>query len=279
VGFFVADSIELTFPDGTVASFPSGTTGLEVALSIGERLAAAAVVIKLNGEQFDLARPLEEDGSFEVVTDSSEEGRFVIRHSAAHVLAQAVLDQFPGAAYAIGPPIDDGFYYDFDVGRAFTPDDLEALDARVQEIIAEDQPFERQEISRDEGVVLFADQPYKTEIITDGEASQGVGESIVSLYRNNDFVDLRTTPNCNASTAPHGRTKRSSRLIWRAWRRPGSATTASWVSSSTFSHFRRSSAPVSLFGIPKGDWSARLSRTTAATHISRTVTKLSPRLT
>ncbi len=195
----MADSIELTFPDGTVAGFPSGTTGLEVALSIGERLAAAAVVIKLNGEQFDLVRPLEEDGSFEVVTDSSEEGRFVIRHSAAHVLAQAVLDKFPGAAYAIGPPIDDGFYYDFDVGRAFTPEDLEALDARVQEIIAEDQPFERQEISRDEGVALFADQPYKTEIITDGEASQGVGESIVSLYRNNDFVDLCRGPHVRST--------------------------------------------------------------------------------
>ncbi|MEE8491254.1 MAG: TGS domain-containing protein [Acidimicrobiia bacterium] len=195
----MADSIELTFPDGTVAGFPSGTTGLEVALSIGEHLAAAAVVVKLNGEQFDLARPLEEDGSFEVVTDSSEEGRFVIRHSAAHVLAQAVLDKFPGAAYAIGPPIDDGFYYDFDVGRAFTPDDLRALDARVQEIIAEDQPFERQEITRDEGVALFADQPYKTEIITDGEASQGVGESIVSLYRNNDFVDLCRGPHVRST--------------------------------------------------------------------------------
>ena len=168
----MADPIEMTLPDGTVASVPRGTTGLEIAQSIGERLAAAAIVVKVDGEQFDVSRPLEKGGSFEVVTDSSKEGRFVIRHSAAHVLAQAVLDKFPGAAYAIGPPIDDGFYYDFDVGRAFTPDDLDVLDARVQEIIAEDQPFERTEISRDEGAALFADQPYKTEIITKGEATQ-----------------------------------------------------------------------------------------------------------
>ena len=189
----------MTLPDGTVASVPRGTTGLEIAQSIGERLAAAAIVVKVDGEQFDVSRPLEKGGSFEVVTESSKEGRFVIRHSAAHVLAQAVLDKFPGAAYAIGPPIDDGFYYDFDVGRAFTPDDLDVLDARVQEIIAEDQPFERTEISRDEGAALFADQPYKTEIITKGEASQGVGDAVVSLYHNKDFVDLCRGPHVRST--------------------------------------------------------------------------------
>ncbi len=212
----MADSIDFTFPDGSVHSFPSGTTGLEVAESIGPRLAKAAVVVKLDGAQFDLNRPLDAGGSFEVVTGDSEEGRFVIRHSSAHVLAQAVLDTFPGAQFAIGPPITDGFYYDFDIGRPFTPDDIEVLEGRMVEIIAEDQPFEREVIDREKGLELFADQQFKTEIITDGEASQGVGDGVITLYRNRDFIDLCRGPHVRSTGfIPAMKLLRSAGAYWR----------------------------------------------------------------
>ncbi|NNL68833.1 MAG: threonine--tRNA ligase [Acidimicrobiia bacterium] len=191
--------MDLVFPDDSVHSFPPGVTGLEVAESIGSRLAKAAVVVKVDGRQYDLNRPIESGGRFEVVTGDSDEGRFVIRHSAAHVLAQAVLDAFPGAQFAIGPPITDGFYYDFDIGRPFTPEDIEMLDSEMDRIIAEDQPFEREVIEREQGLEMFADQRFKTEIITDGEASQGVGDGIITVYRNHDFVDLCRGPHVRST--------------------------------------------------------------------------------
>jgi threonyl-tRNA synthetase len=195
----VADTIDFTFPDGSVHTFPTGTTGLEIAESIGPRLAKAAVVVKVDGVQFDLNRPLDAGGAFEVVTAASDEGLFVMRHSAAHVLAQAVLTTYPGAQFAIGPPIADGFYYDFDIGRPFTPEDIELLEGKMQTILAEDQPFEREVIDREQGLEMFADQQFKTEIITDGEASQGVGDGVITVYRNHDFVDLCRGPHVRST--------------------------------------------------------------------------------
>ncbi len=186
--------IELTLPDGSHRQVEPGTTGLDVAASIGPRLAAAAVAVKLDGELLDLTRPLDVGGAFEVVTGSTEEGRAVLRHSAAHVLAQAVLDLFEGASFAIGPPIDDGFYYDFDVGRPFTPEDLEDIELRMFEIIEQDQDFVRDEVSRDEALELFADQPFKVEIIESVDTSEGATGAEVTLYRNDGFVDLCRGP-------------------------------------------------------------------------------------
>ena len=118
-------------------------TGLEVAESIGPRLAKAAVAIKLDGELHDLSRPIDSDGDFAVVTLDSEDGLHILRHSSAHVLAQAVLDLFEGATFAIGPAIEDGFYYDFKVEHPFTREDLDKIQERIGEIIAEDQRFQR----------------------------------------------------------------------------------------------------------------------------------------
>ena len=186
--------VQLTFPDGSVRAFDEGITGAEVAAGIGPRLAKAAVAVRWNGEMFDLGRPLPGDGPLEIITENSEAGRHVLRHSAAHVMAQAVLDLFPGAAFAIGPPITDGFYYDFEVGRPFTPEDLERVETRMAEIIAEDQPFEREVLSKDEALGVFADQPFKTEIIEGVDESEGAGGAEVSVYRNLDFVDLCRGP-------------------------------------------------------------------------------------
>ena len=165
-----------------------------MAESIGSRLAQAAVAVAFNGELFDLDRPLPGDGTIAVITETTDEGRSVIRHSAAHVLAQAVLRLHERAEFAIGPSITDGFYYDFDVGRPFTPDDLEAIEAEMHRIIAEDQPFIREEMSKEAGLQLFSTQPFKTEIIELVDESEVDPGGTVSVYRNGDFVDLCRGP-------------------------------------------------------------------------------------
>ncbi|MFQ5966615.1 MAG: threonine--tRNA ligase [Acidimicrobiia bacterium] len=187
-------SLNYELPDGSVMELTPGTTGLEAAEQIGPRLARAAVAVRLDGELRDLTLPLPEGGNLEILTIDSEEGRHVLRHSAAHVLAQAVLDLFEGAKFAIGPPIADGFYYDFDIGRPFTPDDLERIQERMSEIVAEDQPFVRDEMSRQEGLALFEDQPFKVEIIESVDESEVPGLDTVSVYRNDGFVDLCLGP-------------------------------------------------------------------------------------
>ena len=187
-------AIHLTFPDGTVREFADGVTGAEVAASIGARLAKAAVAVRHDGVALDLTRPIDRDGVIEVITETTEAGRHVMRHSAAHVMAQAVLDLFPGAAFAIGPPIEDGFYYDFDIGRPFTPEDLERIEARMHEIVAEDQAFERSVLSKSEAVQAFADQPFKLEIIEGVDEAEGAAGGEVSIYRNRSFVDLCRGP-------------------------------------------------------------------------------------
>jgi threonyl-tRNA synthetase len=187
-------SIEIAFPDGSHQSFPDGSTGFQVAESIGSRLAKAAVAVKLDGAWLDVMAPLPAGGQLEIVTEQSEEGRDVLRHSSAHVLAQAVLNLFEGASFAIGPPIEDGFYYDFDIGRPFTPEDLERIEEKMAEIIAADQPFVRSEMSKAEALKVFADQPFKVEIIESVDESEVDAGQVVSAYSNNGFVDLCRGP-------------------------------------------------------------------------------------
>ena len=186
--------LELVFPDGTTSRHPMGVTGADVAGSIGPRLAKAAVAVALDGELLDLVTPLGKGGKFEVITENSETGRHIARHSAAHILAQAVLDLFPGARFAIGPPIEDGFYYDFDIGRPFTPEDLESLSSRMSEIVAEDQPFQRESMGRQQALALFTDQPFKREIIEAVDPSEVPDDTEVTVYRNLGFVDLCRGP-------------------------------------------------------------------------------------
>jgi threonyl-tRNA synthetase len=185
--------LTLTLPDGKELQVPDGATGADAARAIGKRLAEAAVAVRLDGMALDLSRPLH-SGALEVITAATEDGRHVLRHSAAHVLAQAVLGLFEGATFAIGPPIEDGFYYDFDIGRAFTPEDLEGIEARMAEIVAADQPFERVEMSKADALKLFAGHPFKTEIIQGVDEAEGAAGESVSAYRNRDFVDLCRGP-------------------------------------------------------------------------------------
>jgi threonyl-tRNA synthetase len=199
-----ADAVNVKLPDGSQREYPRGVTAAEVAASIGKRLAKDALAAKVDGEWVDLDRPIDHDAAVTIVTPDTPDGREVLRHSTAHVMAQAVTDLFPGARYAIGPAIEDGFYYDFELpdGRHFTEDDLGRIEARMREIVAADEPFVREEVSRDEGLRLFADQPYKVEIIerVDPEVASEVGEgSVISVYRNprdgdGAFVDLCRGP-------------------------------------------------------------------------------------
>ncbi|MGH9037291.1 MAG: threonine--tRNA ligase [Acidimicrobiia bacterium] len=190
--------IPVTLPDGSTREMPAGSTAADLAAVIGSGLARAAVAAKVNGTLVDLGAPLPpEGGNVSIITAGSPEGRYIMRHSTAHVLAQAVLQLWPGAKFAIGPPIENGFYYDFDLpgGASFSDEDLGRIEARMREIVGEDQPFRREELTRDESLSLFADQPYKVEIIEGVDPEEGAGAGSVSAYRNTEaFVDLCRGP-------------------------------------------------------------------------------------
>ncbi|WP_419846132.1 threonine--tRNA ligase [Candidatus Poriferisocius sp.] len=202
----------VTLPDGSTRTLPTGATAGDLASDIGPGLAKAALIATVDDAEVDLSVSLADGQQVAIITADSDAGLETLRHSTAHVLAQAVLEMYPGATYAVGPPIEDGFYYDFDLpdGATISDDDLEAIEARMQDIIAADQPFERHEASAAEGLELFADHPYKREIIetvamaSDADASgqaadeladEVSGDGQISYYRNSDsFIDLCRGP-------------------------------------------------------------------------------------
>ncbi|HEY5164619.1 MAG TPA: TGS domain-containing protein, partial [Acidimicrobiia bacterium] len=197
----MGDDITITLPDGSTRGYSKGVTLREVATSIGPRLAKAALAAAVDGEPVDLDRPVDHDAAVAIITPPTPEGREVLRHSTAHVLAQAVTDLFPGARYAIGPAIEDGFYYDFELPdqQRFTDDDLERIEEHMRAIVAADQPFVREELDRDEGLARFADQPFKQEIIERVDGSEVGSGAVISVYRNPradgpEFVDLCRGP-------------------------------------------------------------------------------------
>ena len=161
------DNIQVTLPDGSAQSLPAGTSPLDVARSISPRLADDAIVARVDGNLWDLNRPFEGDAKLEILTTKNPEALEVYRHSTAHLLAAAVLELFPETKLGIGPPIDTGFYYDFQRDSAFSPEDLEKIEKRMWEIQARDLPYERKYTEKSEGLKLYADQPMKVELITE----------------------------------------------------------------------------------------------------------------
>src|SRR5271165_3762023 len=147
--------VALTFPDGARREFPDGTTGLDVAKSISPSLAKRTVAMALDGQVFDLADEIKRDGKIEFLSREDPRALELIRHDAAHVLAEAVQSLWPGTQVTIGPVIENGFYYDFFRNEPFTPDDLPKIEARMREIIARDRPFARRVVSRDEAKDFF----------------------------------------------------------------------------------------------------------------------------
>src|SRR5213078_2470715 len=160
-------NIEITLPDGSKQSVAAGTAPLDIAKSISPRLADAAIVAKVNSELYDLTRPLENDASLQILTTKDSEALEVYRHSTAHLLAAAVLELYPETKLGIGPPIDNGFYYDFDRPTPFTPEDLEKIEKRMWEIQARDLPYERVMTPKEEGLRKYSDAWMKCELITE----------------------------------------------------------------------------------------------------------------
>jgi threonyl-tRNA synthetase len=217
----MASDITIRLPDGSSREVLAGTTGADLAASIGRRLAEAAVVVRVNGFLRDLSCELQDGDEVAVVTADSDDGRFVIRHSTAHVMAQAVLDLFPGSDFGIGPPIENGFYYDFALpeGGTFSPDDLPKVEARMREILTEAQPFVRDEHSKDEARKIFSDHPLKLEIIEGAEDPMaGTDTDRVSTYANPPrFIDLCRGPHVEHTGRHLGHFKllRTAGAYWR----------------------------------------------------------------
>ena len=184
-------NIALTLPDGSVRSLPRPATGMDVALSIGPGLAKAALAIRVDGELRDLGRALESDAAIEIVTARDTDGAEILRHDAAHVLAQAVKELEPETQVTIGPVIEDGFFYDFARATPFTPEDLERIEARMKAIVARDEPVLREVWGRDEAIRFFTSigETYKAEIIQDLPADE-----VITIYRQGGFTDLCRGP-------------------------------------------------------------------------------------
>ncbi len=218
----MSEMITVTGND-TQADVPVGTTAL-AALKDLAATGGPIIAARVNGEPYDLDRALDSDATIEAIQSDSEDGRDILRHSVAHLMAQAVTDLFPDAKWAIGPPVKDGFYYDFDVARPFTPDDIEAIEARMVELQRAKQQFVREEISKEDALTLFADQPYKREIIErvdETEVDAGSDGATFTVYRNvadgeEHWVDLCKGPHIASSDrVPAFKLLRTAGAYWR----------------------------------------------------------------
>ena len=179
--------VQITLKDGSVRSYEQGTTVYEVAKSISGRLAKEAIVGEVNGKTVDLSYKLMDDAELSLFKFEDEEGNHAYRHTSSHILAQAVKRLFPGTKLAIGPAIDNGFYYDFDTDHKFVPEDLERIEAEMQKIIKEDLVLERFELPREEAIAFMKEkgEDYKVELINDLPE-----DSIISFYKQGEFVDI-----------------------------------------------------------------------------------------
>ncbi|MGT2866842.1 threonine--tRNA ligase [Streptococcus fryi] len=183
--------IKITFPDGAVREFESGITTFEVAQSISNSLAKKALAGKFNGKLVDTTRALTEDGALEIVTPDHEDALDVLRHSAAHLFAQAARRLFPDVKLGVGPAIQDGFYYDTDnAAGQISNEDLAAIEAEMQKIVKENFPSERREVSKDEALEIFKDDPYKLELIHEHSDDEGG----LTIYTQGEYVDLCRGP-------------------------------------------------------------------------------------
>ena len=207
--------VAITLPDGSVRRYDHPVTGADVARDIGAGLAKAALAIRVNGTLRDLTMTLNEDCNLGIVTaKDGEEALDLLRHDAAHVMAEAVKELYPETQVTIGPSIANGFYYDFSRPTPFTPDDLAKIEVRMAEIVARDEPIVREEMDRDKAVAFFKDmgEDYKAEII----ASIPPGQ-VISLYRQGDFIDLCRGPHL-PSTGKLGKAFKLMKLAGAYWR-------------------------------------------------------------
>jgi threonyl-tRNA synthetase len=204
----------ITLPDGSDRQFEQATSGADIAASIGEGLARAAVAVRVDGELWDLTRPIETDAAVEIVVRESDDGVELLRHDAAHVLAEAVKELWPETQVTIGPAIENGFYYDFSREEPFTDADLETIEQRMKEIVERDEAIEREVWDRDEAVDFFRDmgEEYKAEIIASIPSEENI-----TLYRQGEFIDLCRGPHL-PSTGKLGKAFKLTHVSGAYWR-------------------------------------------------------------
>ncbi len=204
----------IQLPDGSTRRFDNAVTGAEIAADISKSLARDAVAIGVDGELWDLSRSIEDDAAIEIVTRNSEAGLELLRHDAAHVLAEAVKELWPETQVTIGPAIENGFYYDFARDEPFTEEDLEVITKRMLEIVERDEEIKREVWARDDAIKLFRDmgEEFKARIIEDIPADE-----TLTLYRQGDFIDLCRGPHL-PSTGKLGRAFRLMRVSGAYWR-------------------------------------------------------------
>ena len=206
-------NINISFPDGNQKQFPQNITGMEIAKAISISLAKISIAIKVNGELRDLSRAINSDCAIEIITSKNPESLEIIRHDAAHIMAQAVKELFPETQVTIGPAIENGFYYDFSRKTSFTLEDLEKIEKKMHEISQKDYPLIREVKKRDEAVKFFKSigENYKAEII----AAIPTNEDI-TLYRQGDFIDLCRGPHCpSTSYVKHFKLTKLAGAYWR----------------------------------------------------------------
>jgi len=183
--------INLTFPDGNIKKFEGSPTGFDVAKSISEGFARNCVAMEMNNKVLDLSSKITQDGSIRFITTKDKEGLDIMRHSAAHVMAQAVLHLYKDAKLTIGPVVEDGFYYDIDM-QPISKDDFPKIEAEMKKIIKSKEPFKRKKVSKAQATDFYKDEPYKLEMISELE------DGTISLYEHGDFTDL-----CRGPHVPH----------------------------------------------------------------------------
>ena len=206
--------INVTLPDGSVRELPDGSSPMDLAVGISKSLAKVAIIATVNGQDWDLKRPLEGDSEVAIVTRKDDKALEVIRHDTAHIMAQAVQELFPGTQVTIGPSVEDGFYYDFARDEPFSTEDFEAIEKRMAKIVDADIPFEREVMDRNEAIAMFEKmgEAYKAELIRDLPESEPI-----SIYRQGEWLDLCLGPHL-PSTGKIGKAFKLMKVAGAYWR-------------------------------------------------------------
>ncbi len=209
-------TIDITLPDGSVRNYDSPVTGFQIAESIGPRLLKDAICIEINNSFKDLSYEVSNDNNVRIITNKDLDALHILRHSSAHILAQAVLNLYPDAQFGVGPSIENGFYYDFLFTNPIKESDLTNIEQEMKNIAKSSQSFIRSEITKKDAIKIFKKQKLKIELIESAESDEGVGSDTVSLYKNDKFVDLCMGPHLpNTNILKHFKLTKISGAYWR----------------------------------------------------------------
>ena len=209
-------TIDITLPDGSVRNYDSPVTGFQIAESIGPRLLKDAICIEINNSFKDLSYEVSNDNNVRIITNKDLDALHILRHSSAHILAQAVLNLYPDAQFGVGPSIENGFYYDFLFANPIKENDLTNIEQEMKNIAKSSQSFIRSEITKKDAIKIFKKQKLKIELIESAESDEGVGSDTVSLYKNDKFVDLCMGPHLpNTNILKHFKLTKISGAYWR----------------------------------------------------------------